>query len=63
LPRFEIGDFYAACKDGSPLPVHCTVIDLASGKVYPGIKSIKQRLKEIERACSQIASLWPGVTQ
>jgi hypothetical protein len=39
------------------------VIDLASGKVYPGVKSIKQRLKEAESACGQIASLWPGITQ
>jgi hypothetical protein len=50
-------------KDGAPLPTHCMVIDLASGKVYPGVKSIKQRLKEVESACGQIASLWPGVTQ
>lgn len=50
-------------KDGSPLPAHCMVVDLASGKVYPGIKSIKQRLKEVESACTQIASLWPGITQ
>jgi hypothetical protein len=39
------------------------VIDLASGKVYPGVKSIKQRLKEAESACGQIASLWPGISQ
>jgi hypothetical protein len=39
------------------------VIDLASGKVSPGIKSIKQRLKDVESACGQIASLWPSITQ
>lgn len=50
-------------KDGSPLPAQCMVIDLASGNVYPGIKSIKQRLKKVSGACSQVASLWPGVTQ
>jgi len=50
-------------KDGAPLPAQCMVIDLASGNVYPGVKSIKQRLKEIGGACSQIASLWPGITQ
>jgi hypothetical protein len=50
-------------KEGSPSPAHCMVIDLASGKVYPGVKSIKQRLKDIESACGQIASLWPGITQ
>jgi hypothetical protein len=50
-------------KDGAPLPTQCMVIDLASGRVYPGVKSIKQRLKEVESACGQIASLWPGITQ
>jgi hypothetical protein len=39
------------------------VIDLASGRVFPGVKSIKQRLKEVESAGAQIASLWPGITQ
>jgi hypothetical protein len=39
------------------------VIDLASGKVYPGIKSIKQRIKDVESACGQIATLWPGITK
>ena len=32
-------------KDGAPSAAHCMVIDLASGKVYPVVKSIKQRLK------------------
>jgi hypothetical protein len=50
-------------KDGAPLPAHCIVIDLASGKVYPGIKSVKQRLKDIESACGQIATLWPGIAK
>jgi hypothetical protein len=50
-------------KDGAPLPSQCMVIDLASGKVYPGVKSIKQRLKDVDSACGQIASLWPGITQ
>jgi hypothetical protein len=33
------------------------VIDLASGKVYPGVKAIKQRLEDVESACGQIATL------
>jgi hypothetical protein len=44
------------------MPSHCRVINLASGKVYSGVKSIKQRLKDVESACGQIASLWPGIT-
>jgi hypothetical protein len=39
------------------------VIDRASGKVFLGVKSIKQRLKEVESARAQIASRWPGITQ
>jgi len=50
-------------KDGSPLPAHCIVIDLASGKVYPGVKSVKQRLKDVESACGQISTLWPGISK
>ena len=62
------GSGYAFCKDhlwkdGSPSATHCMVIDLASGKVYPGVKSIKPRLKDVESACGQIASLWPGITK
>ncbi len=58
----------AFCKDhlwqhGAPLPSHCLVIDLASAKVYPGVKAIKQRMKDIENACGQIASLWPSVAK
>jgi hypothetical protein len=33
----------------------CMVIDLASGKVYPGIKSIKQRLSGPASRTSQVA--------
>ncbi len=56
------------CKDhlwqkGAALPDHCMVIDLASAQVYPGVKSTKARMKEVENACGQIASLWPSVTK
>jgi hypothetical protein len=50
-------------KDGAPSAAHCMVIDLASGKVYPGVKSIKQRIKDVESACGQIASLWPAISK
>lgn len=50
-------------KDGQPHAAHCLVIDLASGKVYPGVKSTKQKMKDVANACSQIAALWPGVTK
>jgi hypothetical protein len=50
-------------KDGSPFPGHCMVIDLASAKVYPGVRSVKRRMKDVQGACTQIASLWPSITK
>jgi hypothetical protein len=50
-------------KDGQPNAAHCMVIDLASAKVYPGVKAIRQRLKDVQNACGQIASLWPSITK
>jgi hypothetical protein len=50
-------------KEGQPFGGHCMVIDIASGKVYPGVKAVKQRLKDVGNACGQIATLWPGVAK
>ncbi len=50
-------------KEGSPSAKHCLLIDLGSGVVYLGIKSIKQRMKDVENACSQIAAIWPTITE
>jgi hypothetical protein len=50
-------------KQGAPYGGHCMVIDLGSGRVYPGVKSVKQRLKDVENACGQIATLWPGIAK
>lgn len=44
-------------KHGQPHAAHCMVIDLASAKVYPGVKAIKQRMKDVANACGQIATL------
>jgi hypothetical protein len=46
-----------------PFGGHCMVIDLASAKVYPGVRAVKQRLKDVANACGQIATLWPGVAK
>jgi hypothetical protein len=40
----------------------CPVIDVGSKKMYPGAKSILQRMKDIEAACRNIAGLWPTIT-
>jgi hypothetical protein len=50
-------------KEGSSHHEHCMVIDLASAKVYPGVKAIKQRIKDVQNACMQISSLWPTITE
>jgi len=39
----------------------CQVIDVASGKVFPGVKSTKQRLVDISAECQNIAALWPTI--
>ncbi len=39
----------------------CKVIDVGSGKIYPGVKSTKSRLKDIEDTCRNIADIWPNI--
>ncbi len=40
----------------------CCVIDVGSKKMYPGVKSTAQRLKDIQAACQNVATLWPSIT-
>jgi hypothetical protein len=49
-------------KDGTPFGNHCMVIDMASKKVYPGVKAIIKRMKDINSACDHIAALWPSIS-
>jgi len=42
-------------------PSYCQVIDVASGRVYPGVKSTTQRMKDIAAECQNIAGLWPSI--
>lgn len=42
-------------------PAFCQVIDVASGRVFPGVKSTKQRLADISAECQNIAALWPTI--
>lgn len=39
----------------------CPVIDVASGVVYAGPTSTKSRMRELQAAASEIASLWPTI--
>jgi hypothetical protein len=50
-------------SDGDEIvnPHFCQVIDVASGKVFKGVKSTKQRLSDIAAECQNIAALWPTI--
>jgi hypothetical protein len=47
--------------EGTPFGPYCPVIDVASGRFWPGARSIADRKKEIEQACAHIAALWPTI--
>lgn len=40
-------------------PTYCQVIDVGNRKVFPGVKSTAQRMKDIEAECQNIFGLWP----
>lgn len=40
---------------------YCTIIDIGSKEVYPGVKSTAQRIKDVEAECQNIAGLWPTI--
>lgn len=40
----------------------CYVIDVGSRKVWPGVKSVVNRMKEIQANCQNITALWPTIT-
>ena len=40
---------------------HCVIVDIASGKFYPGVASVKKRMNDIQSSCDHIAKLWPTV--
>lgn len=40
---------------------YCQVIDVGNGIVYPGVKSVAQRMKNIEADCQNIFDLWPSI--
>lgn len=47
--------------DGDAYAPYCFVIDLGSMRVYPGMKSTVQRMKDVEAECRNIAGLWPTI--
>lgn len=50
------------CRDGEIVdPDLCKIVDIASGNIFKGVKSTKQRLTDIAAECQNIAALWPSV--
>ncbi len=41
----------------------CFVLDLASARVYPGVKSTTLRMKDVDAACDQIFNLWDTIKE
>jgi hypothetical protein len=39
----------------------CRVLDIGSRRFYPGVKSTRRRIQDIEQACETIATLWPTI--
>lgn len=40
---------------------YCSVIDIGSLSVYPGVKSTVKRMKDVEAECRNIAALWVSI--
>lgn len=51
---------YLASDDEVHAP-YCFVIDIGSQKIYPGVRSITARLKDVTAECRNILALWPSI--
>ena len=40
---------------------YCQVIDVGNGIVHSGVRATRQRMKDIEAECQNIAALWPSI--
>jgi hypothetical protein len=49
--------------EGTADPRLCFVLDLVSERLYPGVQSVRQRLKDAEAACEQIFNLWDTIKE
>jgi hypothetical protein len=53
--------FHVAAGDEVVASHLCPVIDVGAGKVFPGVKAITNRLKDVEAECQNIQALWPSI--
>lgn len=52
---------HVAADDETVSSELCQVFDIGSGNIFPGVKSIKRRLQDIEDTCQNIAAIWPTI--
>lgn len=57
----EYARLHLASDDETVLSISCAVMDVASGQVFPGVKSTAARIKDVASACQNIAALWPTI--
>lgn len=48
--------------DGQMLGTLCPIVDIGSNNFYDGVRSTRQRMRDLEDACETIAALWPTIT-
>lgn len=67
----EAAEYISAClqmycrdhlnQHGAPSHQHCYVIDMAGARVFPGVKSIRARVRDVEETCKQITTIWSSI--
>lgn len=57
----EYCHLHVAQDDEVVNPTYCMVIDVASGTVFPGVKSTAARMKDVAACCQNISGLWPTI--
>lgn len=50
-------------EEGQASGTLCCVVDVGSEAFYEGVRSTRQRMRDIEDACETIAALWPTIEQ
>lgn len=57
----EFCRLHVATNDEIVNPTYCFVIDVASGTVFPGVKSTAARMKDVAAECQNISGLWSTI--
>jgi len=50
-------------QEEEPYAPYCMVIDVGARRVYPGVRAITARMRDVVAACRNIAALWPTITE